>query len=53
MCQTIVTAVRGKNKPIYKRSDPTKGDKVLIVYDMFYLSYCINNFIYLNYFYIL
>lgn len=31
MCVQIAIAVRGKNKPIYKRIDPTKGDKVIVV----------------------
>ena len=31
MCTQITNAVRGKYKPTYKRIDPTKGDKVVVV----------------------
>jgi large subunit ribosomal protein L13 len=31
MCTQIANAIRGKNKPIFKRIDPGKGDKVVVV----------------------
>ena len=31
MCVQIAIAVRGKNKPTYKRIDPSQGDKVIVV----------------------
>ena len=31
MCVQIANAIRGKNKPIYRRIDPTNGDKVIVV----------------------